>query len=61
VAMDVTDLDCCLRCSCLLVDITWITCIKKLETYVRESEPHHMRRKVTVMSLERNRTCVSLY
>jgi hypothetical protein len=22
VAMDVTDLDCCLRCSCLLVDIT---------------------------------------
>ena len=35
-----------------------LTCIKKLETYARESEPHHMRRKVTVTSLERtnNRT-----
>jgi hypothetical protein len=59
VAVDVTDLDCCLPCSCLLVEMTWITCIKKLETCVREYEPHHMRRKVTVTSLERNRTCVS--
>ena len=31
-----------------------LTCIKKLETCARESEPHHMRRKVTVTSLERN-------
>jgi hypothetical protein len=59
VAVDVTYLDCCLPRSCLLVEMTWITCIKKLETCVRESEPHHTRRKVTVMSLERNHTCVS--
>ena len=31
-----------------------LTCIKKLETCARESELHHMRRKVTVTSLERN-------
>ena len=31
-----------------------LTCIKKLETCARESEPHHMRRKVTITSLERN-------
>ena len=61
VAVDVTDLDYCLPHSCLLVEMTWITCIKKLETCARESEPHHTRRKVTIMSLERNRTCVSLY
>ena len=61
VAVDVMDLDCCLACSCLLVEMTRITCIKKLKTCARESKPHHTRRKVTVTSLERNHTCVSLY
>ena len=61
VAVDVTDHDYCLSRSCLLVEMTWITCIMNLETCARESEPHHTRRKVTVTSLERNRTCVSLY
>ena len=31
-----------------------LTCIKKLETCATESKPHHMRRKVTITSLERN-------
>ena len=31
-----------------------LTCIKKLETCARESKLHHMRRKVTITSLERN-------
>ena len=61
VAVDVTDLDCCLPRSCLLVEMTWITCIKKLETCARKSKLHHTRRKVIVTSLERNHTCVSLY
>ena len=61
VAVDVTDHDYCLSRSCLLVEMTWITCIKKLETCARESELHHTRWKVTVTTLERNRTCISLY